>query len=219
MGLTVAEGEAVVKLAREAVQVYLKTGKIIGNKKTGSEALQHNARVFVTILSANLSPKSPVQELRGCIGYLEPRLMLTRATILAAISAATADPRFPPMVSSELENVIFEVNVLSDPREIDARSPADYPRHVRVGKDGLIIAKDEYRGILLPGVALEWGWSPEEFLIQCSLKAGLQPDAWLDRATKVYAFQSEIFREAAPFGRVLKVSLSDEHHPPRDKFD
>jgi uncharacterized protein len=169
--------------------------------------LRQRARVFVTILTVRSLGNERVQELRGCIGYLDARQSLGKATINAAISAATADPRFPPIDTKDLETVVFEVNVLSEPSQLKLAKRSDYPKSVTIGKDGLIISNSESRGILLPEVAVEWNWTAEEFLGQCCLKAGLCPDAWLDSETKVYKFQSDIYREVEPMGPVKKIVL------------
>lgn len=205
--LSEPDGEALVRLARRAVSCYLDLGETIEPAQPMPPSFKQKARVFVTILSIHSSGNEPVQELRGCIGYLDARQSLSKATINAAINAATADPRFPPMVRSEIGTVIFEVNILDDPSRLKLPERSDYPNSIKIGKDGLIVTKSESRGILLPEVPVEWGWTPEEFLGQCCLKAGLFPDAWLDSETKVYKFQSEIYREVEPMGRVIKIHL------------
>jgi uncharacterized protein (TIGR00296 family) len=117
------------------------------------------------------------------------------------------------MIRSELENVIFEVNILGEPSQLKLAKRSEYPRAITIGMDGLIVVNREARGILLPEVPVEWGWKPEEFLSQCCLKAGLYPDAWLDPNTNVYKFQSEIFREVEPKGRVEKFNLKPTVNP------
>ncbi len=207
LSLTELEGRALVHLAREAVTTYLRQRKTIQPDTRKSNSLNAKSRVFVTILSRAPSGEKSDYELRGCIGFLEARYPLATATVRAAISAAVEDPRFPPLGLGELENVIFEVNILSELVRLKAKHPAFYPRMIKIGADGLIISKGEYRGILLPEVPVEWGWNAEEFITQCSLKAGLYPDAWLDEDTKVYKFQSEIYRETDPMGEVQRVKL------------
>ncbi|MBC7090237.1 MAG: TIGR00296 family protein, partial [Methanobacteriaceae archaeon] len=71
----------------------------------------------------------------------------------------------------------------------------EYPKRIKVGVDGLIIEKGPYKGLLLPQVAVEWGFDEEEFLCNTCLKAGLPPDCWYDQETKVYKFQAQIFQE------------------------
>jgi len=73
---------------------------------------------------------------------------------------------------------------------------------VEVGRDGLIVERGYYKGLLLPQVPVEWGWNGEEFLCQCCMKAGLSPDYWLVDGTKVYKFQALIFEEASPRGKI-----------------
>jgi uncharacterized protein (TIGR00296 family) len=207
MNLTDSDGEKLVRLARTAVTSHLKGDRDLDAAEALPIAFKQKARVFVTILTVLSSQKESMRELRGCIGYLDARLSLRKATINAAINAAVADPRFPPVSSSELPKVIFEVNALGEPSLLKGLKPVEYPKSINIGSDGLIVISGEARGILLPEVPVEWGWNPEEFLAQCSMKAGLHPDAWLDVDSKVYVFQSDIFQELEPFGRIVRVNL------------
>ena len=58
------------------------------------------------------------------------------------------------------------------------------------------------RGLLLPQVAVDEGFDPEEFLSQCCLKAGMLPDAWLEGKIHVSRFEGQIFSEDKPGGIV-----------------
>ncbi len=62
------------------------------------------------------------------------------------------------------------------------------PDEIVVGKHGLFVKRDSTTGLLLPQVAVEWNWGPEEFLRQTFRKAGLSPDT---RDAEVYAFTVE----------------------------
>ena len=95
---------------------------------------------------------------------------------------------------------------------IEVEDPRDYPKAIRVGRDGLIVEKGFFRGLLLPQVPVEWGWDERTFLSQCCLKAGLYPDAWLDKDTRIYRFQAVVFEEEAPRGPVRRVELKAEGH-------
>ncbi|MEM0050605.1 MAG: TIGR00296 family protein [Candidatus Bathyarchaeia archaeon] len=200
------EGEFLVKLARRAVLENLKDGKIISPPKEVSPNLLVKRGVFVTINNVINGEKS----LRGCIGFPYPIYPLVRAVIEAAIESATRDPRFPPMRIDELDNVVFEVSVLTEPELIKVDSPMEYPSKIKVGEDGLIVERGFYRGLLLPQVPIEWGWDEEEFLCQCCLKAGLSPDSWLLKGTKIYKFQAIIFEEIRPNGPVIRKTLKRE---------
>jgi hypothetical protein len=48
---------------------------------------------------------------------------------------------------------------------------------------------------LLPRVAIEQGWGPEELLAATCRKAGLAADAWREPGTDVSLFQADIFGE------------------------
>jgi len=201
--LSLEEGIFLVELARKAVEEYLKSRKRIGVPRNIHEKFLQPCGVFVTINSI----KNGEKELRGCIGYPYATTPLAQAIIESAISSATQDPRFYPMSLSELDNVVFEVSVLTPPQLIEAEKPNGYPSKIKVGKDGLIVERGIFKGLLLPQVPVEWEWDEEEFLCQCCIKAGLPPDHWLLKDTKIYKFQCEIFAESKPKGPIVKVSL------------
>jgi uncharacterized protein len=56
-----------------------------------------------------------------------------------------------------------------------------------------MVQKGFHSGLLLPQVAVEWGWDRETFLAQTCRKAGLPPDAWRSGKTALYWFEAEIF--------------------------
>ncbi|MEM1606860.1 MAG: TIGR00296 family protein [Candidatus Bathyarchaeia archaeon] len=201
--LTDEDGELLVKLARRAVEENLKDGRIISPPESIPQRLLEKRGVFVTINSVMEGEKS----LRGCIGFPYPAYPLVKAVIEAAIESATRDPRFPPMTPNELDNVVFEVSILTEPELIKVSSPREYPLKIKVGEDGLIVERGFYKGLLLPQVPVEWNWDEEEFLCQCCLKAGLPPDCWLLKGTKIYKFQCVIFEETRPNGPVVRKTL------------
>ncbi|MCW4045986.1 MAG: TIGR00296 family protein [Candidatus Bathyarchaeota archaeon] len=204
--LNIEEGKFLIKLARNAVEEYLETRKTIKPPENTPAKLQEHCGAFVTINSL----KNGEKQLRGCIGYPYPTNPLVEAVIDSAINAATQDPRFHPLVLSELSKVIFEVSVLTPPEKIEVENPKEYLKKVKVGEDGLIVEKGYYKGLLLPQVPVEWGWCEEEFLCQCCAKAGLPMDAWLTKDAKIYKFHAIIFEEEAPQGEVKRVHLSGE---------
>jgi uncharacterized protein (TIGR00296 family) len=196
--LTLKEGEFLVNLARQTVTEYLENGKILQVPEGVSPKLMEKSGVFVTLNSLHNGAK----RLRGCIGLPYPTIPLVQAVIEAALSAATRDPRFPPVTPEELDQIIFEVSVLTPPELVEVEKPTDYSSKIKVGQDGLIVEKSYCKGLLLPQVPVEWNWSEEEFLCQCSMKAGLPPDSWLLTDTKIYRFQAIIFEEASPKGQI-----------------
>ena len=201
--LSLEEGKFLVELARKAVEEYLKSRKRISAPENTSEKLLQPCGVFVTINTIRDGEK----ELRGCIGYPYPTTPLVQAVIESAISSATQDPRFYPLSLSELDNVVFEVSVLTPPQLIEVKKPSEYLPKIMVGKDGLIVERGMFKGLLLPQVPVEWEWDEEEFLCQCCIKAGLPPDCWLLENTKIYKFQAIIFEEEKPRGAIKHKAL------------
>jgi uncharacterized protein len=177
--------EFILKLVREAIETYVKTGKRIAVPDHPKE-LDEKKGVFVTLYT---KPR----ELRGCIGFPYPHLPLIDGLISAAIEACK-DPRFPPLSKSELRDITIEVSVLSEPELVKVRSPKDYLRVIRPGKDGLIIQKGYCSGLFLPQV---WDEIPkkEDFMEALCGKAGLLSDEWLDESAKIYRFQVKAYTE------------------------
>lgn len=202
--LTDGEGRFLVQLARQSISTFLHEGNKIPVPSNTPLNLLQKCGVFVTLNIIRGSAKA----LRGCIGYPQPFLPLAEATITSAINSATGDPRFPPLSKDELTRVVVEVSVLTPPELISVETPKDYVTKVEVGKDGLIVERGAFKGLLLPQVPIEWGWNAEEFLANCCMKAGLYPDAWLTEGTKIYKFQAIIFHETTPNGVIERLGLS-----------
>ncbi|ADZ10183.1 AMMECR1-domain protein [Methanobacterium lacus] len=185
--LSEEQGQFLLKLAREAITVYLKEGRVIPIPETTDTIMHENRGVFVTLNKENC--------LRGCIGYPEPVMPLINAVVDAAISAAVRDPRFNCVTLEELETIELELSVLTKPELIPVDDPTEYLDNIIIGEDGLIVESGPYRGLLLPQVATEWGWNKEEFLSNTCNKAGLNSECWLSGDVKIYKFSSEIFEE------------------------
>jgi uncharacterized protein (TIGR00296 family) len=201
--LSLQEGRFLVGLARRTVKEYLAKKRKLDVPLGVSEKLMQPCGVFVTINKIMNGGK----ELRGCIGLPYPTTPLVEAVIEAAISSATQDPRFPPLSSKELDSTVFEVSVLTPPEVIEVEKPAEYPSKIKVGKDGLIVERGMFKGLLLPQVPVECRWDEEEFLCQCCIKACLAPDSWLINGTRIYKFQGIVFEEEKPGGEVKRKIL------------
>ena len=189
------DGQVLVKMARTAVTEYLQNNTKINNKEFNSR-FNIDSGIFVTITKEN--------SLRGCIGYPLPIKKLSNAVIDSAIAAATEDPRFSPINPNELNNLIFEVTVLTPPIEINVEKYDDYVSAIKIGRDGLIVENKQCSGLLLPQVPKEYGWDIEEFLAHTSEKAGLEKNAWKDQDTKVSRFEGIIFKEESPNGKIVR---------------
>jgi len=152
------------RLAKEAVEAYVREGKVI-EPSLPAEALAglpERAGVFVSIKTAD-------GRLRGCIGSLYPtRPTLPQEVVAYAIESATNDLRFPPIAPQELEGLVYSVDVLSPPEPVAGPEALDPRRY------GVVVRKGLQRGLLLPDI--EGVETVEQQLSIAKAKAGLEPD-------------------------------------------
>ena len=198
--LSLSEGVFLVKLARQTIETYLTKGAA-NPPENVPDSLREKRGVFVTLRTY------PDNELRGCIGFPTPIHELVDATMKAAISAATEDPRFPPLSREELGKITVEVSVLTPPEEIKYSDPRELPKLIKIGVDGLIIEAGVFSGLLLPQVPVEYNWSPEEYLMNLCMKAGLPATYWLTGKARIYHFTAQIFEEESPNGKIIEKKL------------
>ncbi|MFH1105894.1 MAG: TIGR00296 family protein [Candidatus Aenigmatarchaeota archaeon] len=184
MALKKSEGEACVKIAREAVELWARKRKVLKPAEF-PERLKEPSGVFVTLTKH--------EKLRGCIGHPYPAGALLENLIDSAI-AACGDPRFQALRESELKDIRIEVSILTPPELIKRQSAFEnYEKFMEVGKDGLIITRGSKSGLLLPQVATEYKMGAKQFL-DCLLdKAGMGRDE--ASGARIYKFRAQIFRE------------------------
>jgi len=194
--LSDSDGVVLVKTARKAVTEFLSNGNRMKLESEFEEKFSFNSGVFVTLNNPD--------GLRGCIGFPMPEKKLSHAIVDGAIAAATEDPRFPSVKTNELNDIVFEVTVLTPPIEIDVSDPMEYLEKIKVGRDGLIIRHSFSSGLLLPQVPVEYGWNTEEFLQHTCEKAGLARDTWKYESVKIEKFEGIIFKEETPNGVIVR---------------
>jgi AmmeMemoRadiSam system protein A len=176
------EKRELLRIARDAIRCLLE-GEEFPMPSPARGALAQPSGAFVTIRIAH--------DLRGCIGYIESTNAVADVVADVAVKAAFEDPRFPPLTIAEFKHVTLEVSVLTPLRAISDIS------EIKVGEHGLLLELGHRRGLLLPQVAVEYGWDREEFLANVSRKAGLPRDAWRDPKATIYIFSAEIVGEEA----------------------
>jgi len=195
-----AEGARAVSLAREAIHYGLTSPTPIRDIAAPFRSVElppvfeEPRGVFVTLSEARSGG------LRGCIGFPLPVYPMRRAIPRAAWAAAVDDPRFPPLELAELDRIVIEVSILTPPEELPVGP--DLPERIVVGRDGLIVDREGFEGLLLPQVATEEHWTAERFLAETCRKAGLPAAAWKLPGTGVRRFAAELFRETRPGGPV-----------------
>jgi len=177
--LTEADQQLLLQIARNAVACYL-AGRAPSLPEVPPGVLTEARGIFVSLHKG--------QELRGCIGNIYAASPLYRSAAECAIAAAVGDPRFMPLTPAELAAVEFEISVLSPLERV-----SDI-RNIVIGKHGLLISKNNARGLLLPQVAATLGWDRERFLQETCKKAGLKPEEWQQDAT-IQSFSALVFSE------------------------
>ena len=141
----------------------------------------------IPLLGAFVSLKKE-GELRSCMGTMSDEMPLAHAIEQATILAATQDPRFPPINASELFELDMEIWLLWGMRRVSQRG-ADRLNAVEIGRHGVQIARGGNRGLLLPGVALDYEMDAQAFWEAVCQKAGLPKDAWLDDRSLLHTFE------------------------------
>jgi AmmeMemoRadiSam system protein B/AmmeMemoRadiSam system protein A len=174
-----AERRWLMELAKRAVAAAAKGGKL-EPEEPPTEDLRTMGAAFVTLKKDG--------QLRGCIGHVIARVPLHQCVADVARSAAIHDTRFSPVQPTELQDLSYEISVLTAPEPIK-------PDDVVVGTHGLIMSRGGRSGLLLPQVPVEWGWDREEFLRHTCRKAGLPLDCWQDSETKIESFRAIVWGE------------------------
>lgn len=149
-----------VNLARKTIEKYVSTGdRMAVPDDLPEEALKRRAGAFVTLKKFG--------QLRGCIGTISATEdNIAKEIIQNAISAAARDPRFPPVTSSELQDLVYSVDILGETENIDSSEDLD------VKKYGVIVSSGHRRGLLLPN--LEGIDNVEEQISIAMQKAGIR---------------------------------------------
>jgi AmmeMemoRadiSam system protein A len=151
----------VVALARRTVEQFVRDGTVARPPQELSEDMAKAAGAFVSLHRQG--------QLRGCIGTIEPvRPTVAEEVIGNAISAASRDPRFPPLRAEELDDLDISVDVLGEPQRIASMDELDPRRY------GVIVELGGRRGLLLPD--LEGVDTPEQQVGIALRKAWISPD-------------------------------------------
>jgi len=182
--LTDHEGDLALQSARNTIENAVAGRPVPALRLT--PVFQERRGVFVTLTKEG--------SLRGCIGYPYPILPLGEALAQVAVGAALEDPRFPPVIESELAEIAVEVTVLTPPVAITG-PPDERLLHIEPGRHGLIIQGMGRSGLLLPQVCTDYHWDARTFLDQTCIKAGLPPHLWQNKSVEVLTFEGQIFSE------------------------
>lgn len=175
------EKDILIQIARKNLESFFQKKKVSYGEGF-SKNLQEHKGAFVTLRKFN--------RLRGCMGNIISDIPLYQNVGYLVLEAAFSDPRFPPLKKAELPKTKIEISVLSRPQKVESW------QEIKLGKHGVIVRQEEKSGVFLPQVAIETNWNLETFLsVLCQEKAGLPSDAWQDKKTDIYIFETEVFAE------------------------
>lgn len=155
----------IATLAKNAVEKHILENDILTSPDEQVPEMKNQAGVFVSIKKRG--------ELRGCIGTFLPSTDNVADEIIQnAISAATSDPRFSPVDSTELPELEYSVDILSLPEEVMNSEELDPKRY------GIIVKSGNQRGLLLPD--LEGIDTVDEQIRIALMKAGISSDEQIE---------------------------------------
>ncbi len=174
-----SDKKTLLTFARRTIKQYLET-ETVPLARGFNAMLENKLGAFVTLRIKG--------ELRGCIGYMQEDLPLCDVVGSMAIQSAFNDTRFYPLSLDELSKTEIEISVLTPYKLINN---AD---EIILGRDGVVVRKNNRQAVFLPQVATEMNWNKEQLLENLCRKAGLQPDDWKD--SQLFTFQAEIFEES-----------------------
>jgi len=178
MLLDEAAQTALLESARRTLDRYRETGRREPvPPANASPAIQRRAAAFVSLHKGGA--------LRGCVGVTVPSEPLARVVPEMTLAAALDDPRFPPVGRSET-NIDIEISVLSPLKPV--RSRADFVVH----QHGAVLEAGFRRGLLLPQVATEHGWTAEEFFQALARKTGVRMSVYEAPGVKLYTFRAQV---------------------------
>ncbi len=165
-----------VALARKAIEEYITHRKVLASPGKVPDDMKGKNGVFVCLKRGN--------DLRGCVGtFLPTSENLYEEIVKNAVAAATEDPRFYPLLETDLEGLQYSVDVLSRLEPVTDLGELDPKKY------GIIVIKGARRGLLLPD--LEGVDTVEEQLRITKMKAGIDP---VDKDIEIFRFSVQRYK-------------------------
>lgn len=177
-------GKRLIEIARRAIEGYFL------NEEFKINEFNERRGVFVSLYIG--------EGLRGCIGLVNP-VDLNKGIVEAARAAAFSDPRFMALRKEELRDLRIEVTLLSEVELV-----RNYFKEIKIGRDGLVIEKEDKKGLLLPQVFVEYNVDVKGALEMVCEKAGLNKNSWQEEDAKIYKFKADAYAEKSAKGEVIK---------------
>jgi AmmeMemoRadiSam system protein A len=196
----------------QQIELFHAVGRKLASIVTGTPGVRITNQVAsiadIPLLGAFVSLKKE-GELRSCMGTMSDQMPLASAVEQATIHAATEDPRFPPISAAELFELDMEIWLLWGMKRVAQRG-IDRLNAVEIGRHGIQIARGGIRGLLLPGVAVDYDMDAQTFWEAVCRKAGLPTDAWLDDRSLLHTFEGVAIRGPVSATENIDKKTADE---------
>lgn len=196
----------------QQVELFHAVGRRLASLVTGirgSRLAEQIAEIAdIPILGAFVSLKKE-GALRSCMGTMSDQMPLAVAVEQATRLAAAEDPRFPPIHTAELSELDMEIWLLWGMKRVSQRG-TDRLQAVEIGRHGVQIARGGNRGLLLPGVAVDYDMNVQTFWEAVCRKAGLPTDAWLEDSALLHTFEGAAIRGPVSATEQIDKKTADE---------
>jgi len=193
------EGEQIVRAARAAIELFLRSPKLDRTmlmKSLGTMGNPHG--VYVTIMHY------PTRTLRGRMGIHGSERHMGELVVDAAIAAAFEDPKYVHVSLNECNHMVVEVDIISEFEQIKSSGKGKLIK-VKLGRDGLYIKYGFKSAVLLPSFAEENKLNKVQLFEAACKAVGIQKDLWMQPNVKISRFQTQRFAEMEPDGKVREV--------------
>ncbi|PKL82645.1 MAG: AmmeMemoRadiSam system protein A [Ignavibacteriae bacterium HGW-Ignavibacteriae-3] len=180
---TLEEKKILLEIARASINSFFTGENIPEPDYQKYPILKSHAGAFVTLTEKRI--------LRGCIGYIISDQPLFDTVCEAAVQASQHDPRFISVRHSEVENILIEISILSEPFPLKSYG------EIIIGKHGLILEEKGHRGLLLPQVPIEHKMDRDQFLDAICRKSGFSAGYWKTHELSLNGFTATVFSESS----------------------
>jgi AmmeMemoRadiSam system protein A len=177
-------GNALLRYARSVLTNQFDKGKEVFI--LDDPAFDNLGGVFVTLKKAD--------NLRGCIGNIEPIRSIKEGVAANVVSAAFHDTRFAPLSYQELDQIHISISILTEPKPLVFNDVDELCSSLQKGIDGVILRCGTSSATFLPQVWEQLA-DAELFLSHLSLKAGMSKDAWKSKNIDISTYQVQSFAE------------------------
>lgn len=196
LDITPEDGALLISIARASLKAHFTGAKVIIPEEK-KDLMKETPGVFIVLRTF------PGYLPRGESGYLPDVMPLEKAIQEVSIAAATRDSLISPVSRKELDKIILELSLITD---LELLKREEYLEKIEIRKHGVIVSNN-FKGIILPQVAMDMGWNNKAILSHACMKAKLNPDAWKESGIKVYRFRARVFLEIEPEGNVIEREL------------